>query len=104
MGYVIRRRKFSGLLACLLALSMVACATAPVQEMSDARQAIRAAREAGAGKDSPQQLAAAEALLSRAESSLSSRQFRTARRYAIDAKLKAVDALGVTQPRLVPSS
>ncbi len=104
MGYVVHRRKFSRLFASLLALAMAACTTAPVQEMSDARQAIRAAREAGAAKDSPQQLAAAEALLSRAESSLSSRQFRTAKRYAIDAKAKAVDALEVAQPHPSPAS
>jgi hypothetical protein len=104
MGYVKHRRKFSHLLMGMLMLLMAGCAAPPVQEMSDARQAIRAAREAGAAKDSPQQLAAAEALLSQAESSLSSRQFRTAKRYAIDAKTKAVDALGVAQPRTQPPS
>ncbi|MGH8237621.1 MAG: hypothetical protein ACREXP_11450, partial [Steroidobacteraceae bacterium] len=47
-------------------LALAACAGAPVQEMSNARQAIRAARDAGAEKAAPQKLNEAEALLNRA--------------------------------------
>jgi hypothetical protein len=70
-----------------------ACTTAPVQEMSNARQAIKAAREAGAASTAPQSLTEAEALLSRAESSLERRAYRDARRDAIAARGKATEAL-----------
>jgi hypothetical protein len=79
-------------------LTLAACAGAPVQEMSNARQAIRAAREAGAEKSAPQKLNEAEALLNRAEDSLERRAYREARRSAIAARDKAAEALGVAQP------
>ena len=74
------------------------CAGAPVQEMSNARQAIRAARDAGAEKTAPQKLNEAEALLNRAEDSLERRAYREARRNAIAARDKAAEALGAAQP------
>ena len=79
-------------------LALAACAGAPVQEMSNARQAIRAARDAGAEKAAPQKLNEAEALLNRAEDSLERRAYREARRNAIAARDKAAEALGATQP------
>ena len=80
------------------ALALAACAGAPVQEMSNARQAIRAARDAGADKTAPQKLNEAEALLNRAEDSLERRAYREARRNAIAARDKAAEALGAAQP------
>ncbi|HEX7012151.1 MAG TPA: DUF4398 domain-containing protein [Steroidobacter sp.] len=77
----------------LLCTGLAACAGAPVQEMSNARQAIRAAREAGAEKAAPQKLSEAEALLNRAESHLQRRAYRDARRDAIAARGKANEAL-----------
>jgi hypothetical protein len=79
-------------------LALAACAGAPVQEMSNARQAIRAARDAGADKAAPQKLSEAEALLIRAEDSLERRAYREARRNAIAARDKAAEALGAVQP------
>jgi hypothetical protein len=80
------------------ALALAACAGAPVQEMSNARQAIRAARDAGAEKMAPQKLNEAETLLNRAEDSLERRAYREARRNAIAARDKAAEALGAAQP------
>lgn len=82
----------------LLGLGVVACTAAPVQEMSNARQAIRAAREAGADKLAPQTLSEAEALLSRAEDHLQKRAYRDARRDALAARSKAGEALSAAQP------
>ena len=80
------------------AFALAACAGAPVQEMSNARQAIRAARDAGAERTAPQKLNEAEALLNRAEDSLERRAYREARRNAIAARDKAAEALGAAQP------
>lgn len=82
----------------VVALAIAGCAGAPVQEMSNARQAIRAARDAGAEKAAPQKLSEAEALLIRAEDSLERRAYRDARRNAIAARDKAAEALGAAQP------
>jgi hypothetical protein len=75
-------------------LGLVACETAPpVQEMSDARQAIAVAREAGAAELAVFHLKAAEKYLASAEKKLSERAFGQARRDAKQAKMKALDAL-----------
>ncbi len=82
----------SALLASLLAFA--ACQTAPpVQEMSDARQAIMVAKEAGAAKHAAEDLREAESLLQSAESLLTTRSYATARRDAVQAKTKALEAL-----------
>ena len=82
-----------GLLLTLL-LSTTACETAPpVQEMSDARQAIAVAREAGAAETAAFHLKAAEDYLESAEAALNERAFSEARRDAKHAKMKALDAL-----------
>jgi len=89
----------SALIACA---GLVACATAPVQQMSDARQAIRAAQDAGAATTAAKPLAEAQAALGRAEELLDKRLFRAARRSAQEAHEKAVTALeqarGVKSP------
>ncbi|HEU4653085.1 MAG TPA: DUF4398 domain-containing protein [Steroidobacteraceae bacterium] len=84
--------------ALLVALGLAACAGAPVQEMSNARQAIRAARDAGAAKAAPQTLQEAQALLDRAENNLQRREYREARRDAVAARDKASEALSVSRP------
>lgn len=82
-----------GLLLTLL-LSTTACETAPpVQEMSDARQAIAVAREAGAAETAAFHLKAAEDYLESAEAALNERAYSEARRDAKHAKMKALDAL-----------
>ena len=57
----------------------VGCATAPTQEMSDARQAIQAARGAGAEKHAPEVLGNAESILAKAEQSIADNEYEPAR-------------------------
>jgi len=83
--------------AVLLCFALAACAGAPVQEMSNARQAIRAAYDAGAERVAPEQLTEARAYMERAESSLQGRKYREARRHAVAARGKAVEALDAAQ-------
>lgn len=73
--------------------ALVSCASAPVQEMSNARQAIAAAEQAGADARAPAELSAARQLLNRAEQRLQDKRFREARRAAVAAKTRAVAAL-----------
>lgn len=80
-------------LAVVTLLAAGGCETMPVQEMSDARQAIMAAKEAGAEQHAAEELLAAQASLQNAEQSLNSRNYGAARREALDAKSKAIDAL-----------
>ncbi|MBT8088384.1 MAG: DUF4398 domain-containing protein [Gammaproteobacteria bacterium] len=76
------------------ALVMAGCETSPpVQEMSDARQAIAVAKEAGAEERAAIHLKAAESYLKSAEEKISERQFQQARYDAKQAKIKALDAL-----------
>lgn len=86
-------------LIVMLALGAVVlgCAGAPVQEMSNARQAIKAAREAGAVQVAPQVMNEAQSLLERAELSLQRRAYGDARRDAVAARTKATEALEAVQ-------
>jgi hypothetical protein len=68
------------------------CATAPVQEMSDARQAIASAREAGANEHAPEDLASAEQRLADAEKALRAGDYEQARTNALAAKEEAFKA------------
>lgn len=80
------------LLLCVALLG--ACASGPpVQEMSDARQAIAAAREAGAATFDDERLRRAETQLAEAEAQLQQRVYWDARRLAVDAKETAIAAL-----------
>ncbi len=82
-----------GSIVALFAL-LCACGTGPpVQEMSDARQAIAAAREAGAEDRAAEDFRAAEAFLDSAQRYLSERAYGSARRDATLAKEKARKAL-----------
>ncbi len=84
--------------AVLAALIVVAgCQTAPVQEMSDARQAITVAREAGAEEHAADDLIAAVNYLQSAENFLYKREYDLARRDALQAKSSALDALRRTE-------
>ena len=81
-----------------LTLLLAACETAPpVQEMSDARQAITVAREAGAADLAAAELAAAEQYLQNAETKLDDEQYREARQAALEAKLRAQKALQMSE-------
>ena len=104
MSAIFPRQSLKHAFAILLCCAVSACAGAPVQEMSDARQAIRAARAAGAEKIAPQQLTEARALMERAEANLQSRAYRDAKRNAIAARSKAVAALEAVQSEIRPES
>jgi outer membrane murein-binding lipoprotein Lpp len=69
------------------------CTSAPVQEMSDARQAIAAARVAGATDNSSPEFYAAEAAIARAEKHLEAQEYTRARLAAMEAKRHAGAAL-----------
>jgi len=72
---------------CLLSLLLIAgCARAPVQEMSDARQAIQAAEGVANASQDRQDLAAAEKLLRDAEAALEAHRYDDARRLASAAR------------------
>jgi hypothetical protein len=84
---------FKGL-ALIVLLSLSACETTPpAQEMSDARQAIAVAREAGAAEHAAFHLKAAEDYLESAKQALNNGEYAEARRNAKHAKMKALDAL-----------
>ena len=76
----------------ILMLALAACATAPVQEMSDARQAIRSAEAVGAAQRSPESLTAAQLLLRKAQAYLETGAYDDARRLALDARTQAIKA------------
>jgi nucleoid-associated protein YgaU len=79
--------------ACILVLAVMAgCATAPTQEMSDARQAVQAARAAGAPLHTPVAMESAEHELSQAEHELRGRNYKIARNDALSAKQGAIKA------------
>jgi hypothetical protein len=82
--------------AVAAALVLAGCAGVPVQAMSDTRQTIRAAENAGAERAAPEQLAAAREGLRRAEDLIKQRDYRSARREAESAHAQAVEALRAT--------
>ncbi|MEJ2406504.1 MAG: DUF4398 domain-containing protein [Candidatus Thiodiazotropha sp.] len=92
-GIIVKRTRLwlSLLLFPLLLLS--ACAVMPpVQEMSDARQAIKAAREANADQYAPQKLRSAEDSMELATRTLEQGEYEAARMAASVAKALAIKA------------
>lgn len=96
---MLRGRSTAFIRIAIIAAALLAagCESMPVQEMSDARQAIMAAREAGAEEHAAEVLLQAEESLQSAEKYLNSRNYGVARREAIEAKSKAIDALRVSE-------
>jgi len=76
----------------LLLISGCAAMTAPVQEMSNARQTIQAARNAGAETHAPKMLSQAEELLQQASQQLEDGDYILARDLALKAKQQAMQA------------
>ena len=74
-------------------LGLAGCTGAPVQEMSDARQAIAAARVAVATENSSPDFYAAQAAIARAEKHLEAQEYTRARYAAMEAKRHAGAAL-----------
>ncbi len=86
------------LVGLLCVATVSACQTSPpVQEMSDARQAIAVARDAGAEQNAAAELSEAEALLDSARRNLSERMYTEAREDALSAKRRALVAAQVAQ-------
>lgn len=79
-------------LAGIVAWLAVGCTTAPVQEMSDARQAIAAAHDADAARRTPELLNSAEHSLQDAQLQLKNYFYTEARKRANAAKAQAVQA------------
>lgn len=89
--------------ALLFSVALGGCASLPLQEVSDARQAIDAARAAGGERYTPETLREAESLIDRALGELSAGDYRAARSAALSAKRRAILAreasLSVQAPR-----
>ena len=89
----IHHRLFFFLGMALLLLSLNGCATtAPVQEMSNARQSIRAATDANAEKYATNLLAEAKQRLRSAIRELDNGEYERARLLAVEAKQLALKA------------
>jgi len=90
-----------------IVVGLVGCAAVPpVQEMSDARQAIAAAKEAGAAQLAVEQLSEAEHLLQNAEAFLiggTTNAYWHARKAAVDAKEMAFEALLTSRKAKTPT-
>ncbi len=82
--------RFLPLLACCILGGLPGCVVAPVQEMSDARQAILAAARNGGEQRAPEQMQAARAALGQAEQALRNSQYKQARRHAEQARELAI--------------
>jgi hypothetical protein len=94
--------RFMGL---TLMLGVTACVSGPpVQEMSNARQAIKAAVDAGAASSASQELTEAQQLLQRAEVRFEGQAYREARVSAVAAHGKAKKALSIAQATPVKDS
>lgn len=84
--------------ATIVALLLVGCVTSPpVQEMSDARQAIQAAEIAEADRLAAEPLADARRLLAEAERQIQQEAYGPARMNAVRARNRAALALRTTQ-------
>jgi hypothetical protein len=81
---------------------LVGCHAPPVQEMSDARQAIAAAQVAGAPERAPNDFAAAQAAIGRAEAHLQAQEYTRARLAALEAKHRAAAALATAERTAPP--
>jgi len=79
-------RLTGGLFGLLVLLSLASCVTIPIQEMSDARQAINSAEEAGGREYAAFSLQKADQQLLAAEQALRSKHYTDAREAAHEAK------------------
>ena len=101
-GVAPRLRLLASALAA--AILLVACASAPTQEMSDARQAVYSARNADASDLAPRSMDSAEQLLERAQQSLKQGRYDVARDDALEARQAAMKArqvaVAITEARV----
>ena len=86
----------------MLALFLSGCSTTPpTQEMSDARQSVEAAKQAGAVEHAPGPMDSAELLLNKAEVGLRSGNYEEAQQDAIAAKEAARQALAISEVKQI---
>lgn len=101
MPRFIRTASVGALARCAFAaalLTLASCQAAPpVQEMSDARQAIAVARAAGAVDYAEEDMREAEISLEIAQRKLSERAYSQARREALLARDMALKALSIAE-------
>ena len=98
-----RRYTLPLLLAALLGgATLAGCAGAPLQEMSDARQAVRAAERAGAAKHAPEPLAEARQLVEQARLNMQKGEYKAAREDAEKAREKATEARRLAEAAVAP--
>ena len=95
---ILKFRTVNWWLISLLCVALWGCASvpihsAPIQEMSDARQAIAAAIKAGATEYSPISFAEAQRLLLEAQGALAGGDYAASREDAIAAQTQALKAL-----------
>ena len=84
-------------LVSLVVLAFGACSSAPVQEMSDARQAIEAAQAVEAQRLASSEYDRARALLSEAQQLLGDGHYNKARKNALKARDHAIQARELAQ-------
>jgi len=85
------------LIAVFAAVLLAACAGAPVQEMSDARQAVAAAEQALGDKPATPDVTAARQYIESAQTALDAGDYSTAREDARLARELALRSLGMGQ-------
>jgi len=90
-------RSRAGIAGLFALFVLSACAGPPVQEMSDARQAIQAAHAAGADQYAPVVLQQAMEYLDSAEQKLEKRAYNGAKKDARLAKQKATHARSIAE-------
>lgn len=83
--------------AMLIAVALFGCAGAPVQEMSNARQALAAAEQGHADKTAPAEMSVARRYMDAAQAALDSGDYGTAREDATLASQAAAKALSISQ-------
>lgn len=90
-----RRPSYTRMSAIVMMSGLVACAGVPTQEMSDARQALQAARAADADTHAAQGFREAEQRLSKAERELAGHFYARARKDAVIARSEAIIARNI---------
>ena len=83
------------LVIALLLLATAGCSGPPQKEIDQAREAVDAARAAGAERYAPTEYTAAASSLQKAHAAVDLRDYRQALNYAIDARQRAVEAARV---------
>jgi len=80
------------LISLMIVFTLSACATLPpLQEMSNARQTIAAAKEMNSSAEQSQKIQEAERLLSRAERRMEVNPYESARQDALRAQKEAIE-------------